>query len=84
MSGVANRITTAGRSTSSSVSRDRTGAATRWPGGRARGLHHAGAEGTMAGKNRKGGSSGSQQTGQGNKQGGANKGKSATSGKGGK
>jgi hypothetical protein len=31
----------------------------------------------MAGKSRKGGSSGSQQTGQGNKQGGPNKGKSS-------
>jgi hypothetical protein len=38
----------------------------------------------MAGKSRKGGSSGNQQTGQGNKQGGGNQGKSATSGKGSK
>jgi hypothetical protein len=46
---------------------------------RARRLHPGAPEATMAGKNRKGGSSGSQQTGQGNQQGGQNKGKGSGS-----
>lgn len=46
---------------------------------RARRLHRGHRRYRMAGKNRKGGSSGSQQTGQGNQQGGQNKGKGAGS-----
>src|SRR3954467_8877284 len=79
MSGVANRITAAAHVGEALRDCVPEAGASRTAGAGYGGCTPGAREATMAGKNRKGGSSGSQQTGQGNQQGGQNKGKGSGS-----